>query len=246
MTTYPNGKLPDSELWSIPDGGWLRHDAARAYTAMCNQMHAKGVAPPGVADSYRPLGHPGDLAKGIWSQWAAKERQLQGGNLAATPGQSNHGWGLAIDSEDPVDLERFGAPFGWQKRWSDAPSESWHYKFAADHADTSIVDRWYDRGPYKTHAKGAKQDGDTLALGDRGPGVAALARRLAFVPRVAGKPYLAQDDRASRFTRDIQHAVRLFQRHHKLTVDGVYGPGTHKRLLRDVEAEKARRAKGKA
>jgi len=27
-------------------------------------------------------------------------------------------------------INRYGAEFGWQKRWSDAPSEWWHFKYA--------------------------------------------------------------------------------------------------------------------
>jgi hypothetical protein len=27
-------------------------------------------------------------------------------------------------------INRYGADFGWQKRWSDAPSEWWHFKYA--------------------------------------------------------------------------------------------------------------------
>jgi hypothetical protein len=55
------------------------------------------------------------------------------GALAARPGTSNHGWGTTVDvpSRRMAQLiNQEGAAFGWQKRWSDAPSEWWHFRYA--------------------------------------------------------------------------------------------------------------------
>jgi hypothetical protein len=30
-------------------------------------------------------------------------------------------------------INQYGAEYGWQKRWSDAPSEWWHFKYAPEH-----------------------------------------------------------------------------------------------------------------
>jgi len=54
------------------------------------------------------------------------------GNLAAIPGMSNHGWGLAVDVatlEMRAMIDRIGAKYGWAKKWSDAKSEWWHIKW---------------------------------------------------------------------------------------------------------------------
>jgi len=127
-----NGQLPASELAPLygNPGKVLRKDAANGFNAMAHRQMVH------VADAYRPLGHPGDLARGIWSQWAAWERYHQGGPLAAHPGSSNHGWGLAIDLASPADrttINVIGASFGWSKSWSDAPSEWWHIVFSSTH-----------------------------------------------------------------------------------------------------------------
>jgi hypothetical protein len=55
------------------------------------------------------------------------------GALAARPGTSNHGLGVAVDvptTRMAQLINQYGAEFGWQKRWSDAPSEWWHFKYA--------------------------------------------------------------------------------------------------------------------
>jgi hypothetical protein len=82
-------------------------------------------------DSYRPLGSPGDLSRGVWSQWAAWERYQRGGNLAARPGTSNHGLGTAVDVDQWTRwaIDQVGRQFGWAKAWSDAASEWWHLRW---------------------------------------------------------------------------------------------------------------------
>ena len=54
------------------------------------------------------------------------------GNLAAVPGTSNHGWGLAVDLATQTMrsmVDRIGAKYGYSKRCSDAQSEWWHIKY---------------------------------------------------------------------------------------------------------------------
>src|SRR5262245_40736911 len=58
-------------------------------------------------------------------------KQIYGKN-AATPGHSNHGLGLAVDvatHEMRSAIDKWGARFGWSKKWSDAQWEWWHIKF---------------------------------------------------------------------------------------------------------------------
>jgi hypothetical protein len=67
----------------------------------------------------------------VWSQWAAWERYQRGGNLAARPGTSNHGLGLAVDVDQWTRwaIDQVGRQFGFAKDWSDASSEWWHIRW---------------------------------------------------------------------------------------------------------------------
>lgn len=131
--SYANGQIPAAALVSIGGGFLLEKDAAASFKAMDAYAVAHLGRHIGVKDAYRPLGAPGDLDRGHWSQWAAWERYQRGGNLAARPGTSNHGLGLAIDfTEDGINIvHAIGAQFGWSKAWSDAPGEPWHFKYRA-------------------------------------------------------------------------------------------------------------------
>lgn len=60
------------------------------------------------------------------------EMKAQYGANAATPGTSNHGYALAVDTDDHVIVNRFGAKYGFQKIWSDASWEPWHFKYRDD------------------------------------------------------------------------------------------------------------------
>lgn len=119
-----NGKLPDSELAPIA-GGRLRRDAAAAWNAMNVEARQRGLElrPTGSRSSYRT--HAEQLA--FWELYRTGR-----GALAARPGTSNHGWGLAVDVPTVAMqnlINEIGAKYGWQKKWSDAPSEPWHFKW---------------------------------------------------------------------------------------------------------------------
>ena len=77
----------------------------------------------GITDSYRSYDEQVDLVrrKGLYSQ----------GGLAATPGTSQHGWGLAVDADvtDPATLNWVRANahrFGWVEA---VPREPWHWEY---------------------------------------------------------------------------------------------------------------------
>ncbi|MEZ5320876.1 MAG: M15 family metallopeptidase [Microthrixaceae bacterium] len=120
--TYSNGRLPDDALTSIGVGSHrLRAPAASAFKQMRTAASADGVT-IGVTDSYRSYDAQVDVArrKGLYSQ----------GGLAAKPGTSKHGWGLALDLDlDGKALSWMranGARFGFV---ADTPRESWHWVF---------------------------------------------------------------------------------------------------------------------
>lgn len=158
----PNGQLPDSVLTVVTDrygnfAGKLCHTAARAWRAMIAAAGADDVTvsarDPGTSPSstYRPLveqrqlwndnydhtdhGHGGRSCGGDY-------RFLKDGmNVVACPGTSNHGRGLAIDSNVEVDgvlpwLEAHARTFGFQ--WEIA-SESWHIHYCPGDAIPQAV-----------------------------------------------------------------------------------------------------------
>lgn len=121
-----NGRLPDSALAPIAQGR-LRKDAARAWNAMNVEARRLGIelVPTGSMSSYRTY----EQQQGLWKLY-----QQGRGNLAAVPGSSNHGWGLAVDvptQQMRQMIDRIGEKYGWAKKWSDAQSEWWHIKWKA-------------------------------------------------------------------------------------------------------------------
>jgi LAS superfamily LD-carboxypeptidase LdcB len=122
LAAYGNGKIPASALEQV---GTTRHKlwgpAAEALTRMMSDAQKDGVK-IGITDSYRPYTEQVDLArrKGLYSQ----------GGLAAKPGTSEHGWGMAAD------LDLNAQALSWVRQNADkygfyntASRESWHWGF---------------------------------------------------------------------------------------------------------------------
>jgi hypothetical protein len=121
-----NGQLPPEALAPIA-GGQLERTAAAAWNAMNVEARRLGVElrPTGSKSSYRTYAQQVEL----WNLYQSGK-----GNLAATPGTSNHGWGLAVDlatTQMRSMVDRIGRGYGYAKDWSDAPSEWWHLKYRA-------------------------------------------------------------------------------------------------------------------
>jgi hypothetical protein len=128
---FPNGLVPPSAMCPLGVGGHLlRCDAAAAYQAMGSAFAGASGTPLCLTDSYRSY---------------AGQVQLYGEKpaLAAVPGTSDHGWGLAVDLCGGV--ERFGtAQYAWMDanagrfgfrhpRWADPGNgreEPWHWEYA--------------------------------------------------------------------------------------------------------------------
>ena len=129
---YANGQIPAAALcpvWAAP-GALLRADAASAFRRLSREYTLAFNTPICLTDSYR-------TRAGQVAVFAAKP------NLAAIPGTSNHGWGVALDLCGGI--ESFGTPqhawllahaplYGWfHPAWA-APGgsrpEPWHWEFA--------------------------------------------------------------------------------------------------------------------
>jgi D-alanyl-D-alanine carboxypeptidase len=122
LRTYGNGHIPATALTSIGVGdNRLSRDAATAFGRMRSDAAAAGVN-IGVEDSYRSFDEQVDLArrKGLYSQ----------GGLAATPGTSNHGWGLAVDisvdARGQAWMRANASRYGFVE---DTAREPWHWGY---------------------------------------------------------------------------------------------------------------------
>ena len=129
--TYPNGQVPANELCALTfaPGHHLRADAAVALARLNIAYRAHFGHNMCLTDSYRTLASQESLA-------ARKP------GLAAVPGTSEHGMGLAVDFCDGIEKYdsadygwmRANAPaFGWDNpTWAIPPSsreEPWHWEY---------------------------------------------------------------------------------------------------------------------
>jgi hypothetical protein len=104
---YRNGLISLADLTKV-GGYYLYKDAAEAYKSMSAAATQKGITLI-IADTYRALGGEygqiNTVGKKGWYGRSAPKDTTQVEGLAAQPGTSNHGWGLAID---------FDQSFVWQ------------------------------------------------------------------------------------------------------------------------------------
>ena len=121
---YENGRIPVTALAEVGSTGHrLAAPAAAALESLMRAAQRDGVK-IGITDSYRDYDEQVDLArrKGLYSQ----------GGLAAKPGTSDHGWGLAVDLDLDARAQAWmranGGRFGFTEN---TPREPWHWKFTA-------------------------------------------------------------------------------------------------------------------
>jgi D-alanyl-D-alanine carboxypeptidase len=122
LAAYGNGKIPASALEQVGDTGHkLWAPAAESLTRLIADAKADGVT-IGITDSYRSYDEQVDLVrrKGLYSQ----------GGLAAKPGTSEHGWGMAADldlSAKALTWMRANASrYGFDEN---VPRETWHWAY---------------------------------------------------------------------------------------------------------------------
>lgn len=135
---------------------------------------------------------------------------------AAVPGTSNHGLGWAFDVPSYVSalLDRYGAKYGFRRVCSDAPWESWHWKWCGGwHGEDPGPDGVY-RDPYPT-----------LRRGDKGGAVRRAQKHLKRWNLGLERP--TPDGSFGKMTK---RATRQFQAVHGLKPDGVIGAKTWRAL----------------
>lgn len=119
---WPNGRVPGAVLAPVGSAGHrLAGPAAPAFEQMTAAAARDGVSFR-ITDSYRSFDQQVELAerKGLYSK----------GGLAAQPGTSQHGWGLAVDLDLNPNAQAWmranGPRFGFHE---DVPREPWHWTF---------------------------------------------------------------------------------------------------------------------
>lgn len=122
LKSYGNGRVPASALSTVAGTSHsLWEPAARSLEALRSAAAAEGVT-IGITDSYRTYDTQVDLVrrKGLYSQ----------GGLAAAPGTSMHGWGVAVDlsldSTAQAWMRQNGGRFGFVEN---VPREPWHWQY---------------------------------------------------------------------------------------------------------------------
>lgn len=128
--SHRNGSVPSAELCRLPNSGHLLHpDAALRWWLLSRRFKGRFGVKPCVSDSYRSY------------QAQAQVYDAKPG-LAARPGTSNHGWGVALDLCGGIEsytsrrhqwLRRSGRQLGWQNptwaRSTGSRPEPWHWEF---------------------------------------------------------------------------------------------------------------------
>ncbi|MCP2265145.1 D-alanyl-D-alanine carboxypeptidase family protein [Promicromonospora thailandica] len=157
---YANGRIPTDVLCPLEfaPGHMLRCDAAERLTALSAEFEKEFGYPIPMTDSYRSYEMQVTLA-GIKP------------HLAAVPGTSNHGWGLAVDLGNPIAgghsaeyvwMRLHGPDYGWDNpswaRLDGAKPEPWHFEFFAA---GSIPNRAIDPSDVGTWTPGDPDDSAT-------------------------------------------------------------------------------------
>jgi len=170
LKTGQNGMLDRSQLVPIGGGHVMKPEAAKAYQAMVKAAGAEGIT-WGITDSYRDYNSQVKVAreKGLYSQ----------GGLAARPGTSNHGWGLATD------LKLSDAAFQWLQQngrkfgFKNIPREKWHWEYAGGE-DSSVMADAGNKDATKVAGEGAPAGGaagGTPPAGGAGTNMASLSSK---------------------------------------------------------------------
>jgi zinc D-Ala-D-Ala carboxypeptidase len=122
LAAFGNGRVPSSALREVgATGHRLWEPAAGKLTELIGDARRAGVH-IGITDSYRSYEAQVDVArrKGLYSQ----------GGLAAVPGTSDHGWGMAVDldldARAQAWMREHGPAYGFHE---DTPREPWHWGF---------------------------------------------------------------------------------------------------------------------
>lgn len=246
-----NGKLPDRITKEVGPSGKLEITAARAWLALVAAAKDAGWdLTYTYGGTFRSYVSQVDLfkrrytlkfgAKNVTSQsrkWNGQRWwRLRGVAAAATPGKSNHGWGLAIDTAlgaHPKDAKPITPALGWLVEnapeygfsW-ELKSEPWHIRYVTgDKIPQAVID--FEAGTSRVEKPVVKEEDyrrHTCRRGMRGnKAVREMQERLTK----AGYRTLAD----GWFGRKTEQSLRRFQASNGLKVDAICGPKTWRKLI---------------
>ena len=189
--TGANGRLPDSALASIGIGSHKAQPAAAAAFIAMRQAAKNDKVDLGVSGAYRTYQRQVELKR-------------EKGRMAATPGRSNHGWGLAFDMSFGGNMSSPG--FKWMQQNASKfgirgplqnPFEAWHWEYKGGGGQTPKYEKGSDgvpvTGPAIVGEKGSEliisKNGGARLTG-QGPKVETLQQGDAVVPNDKTKKLL--------------------------------------------------------
>lgn len=261
-----NGRLPAAALVDITLPGWgtgprLHRHAARAFKALAAEVLRRFGATltcTHPADTYRSyeiqlrtfLGRYVTHDTGRSSKWWNGTRYwlLPGYAMAATPGASNHGWGLAIDAcywdgSRTVGIGARNDVFSWMLANADdygfsweAQSEPWHIRyFTGDRIPQAVLDFEHDRPPEPpkvdmvtiTGGKAVLRPEDRAALRDDPQGSQDVKLCQILCNGLLTADLAIDGDYGPKTVA----AATLYQRAARIDPDGVWGPATWRAVL---------------
>lgn len=182
---YPNGRIPLNKMNQYGSTGkYMQPDAVNWLTRLINAAKAAGY-------TFRVLPAE-DLYRDYARQQYFWDNQRTLGVVAAYPGTSNHGWGLAAD----VDGTQNASAWAWLRRNAPSynyklltvPSEKWHWVYTGPTTTTAgggatpipaDEDEWNDEMGLRLYSR---TDGGvvTYALGSVDPGWRTPGRNFWF------------------------------------------------------------------
>lgn len=205
-----NGELKRSELARIYHPNhevYLEKRAAASWNTLriwSKHFLKIDLYPTGAISAYRDM-------TGQRKTWAD---YLAGGNLAARPGTSNHGWGKAIDIPTWTMqqlVHRVGKNLSWDK--IEAPSEPWHFNYV----------RYYKRPD-----PGLSVRYPVARFGSGGWGQKWYVKRIEKRLNSLGYKKVVAD---GNFGKATQEKIKHFQKLTGLRPDGVVGKQTWIKLF---------------
>ncbi|PFG35564.1 D-alanyl-D-alanine carboxypeptidase-like protein [Flavimobilis soli] len=122
LAKYGNGKVPAEALTQISGSNHRLWAPAAGAFEQLRAAAAKDGVDIGITDSYRSFDAQVDVAK--------RKGLYKNGGLAAVPGTSPHGWGVALDLKLDAKAQAWmranAGDFGYVE---DTPREPWHWVF---------------------------------------------------------------------------------------------------------------------
>ena len=238
------GKVHASLLRDIPGGGKLFYLAADAWLAMVEAAKADGVElkPTSSGDTYRSYDFqkrgflqryqlepiPGQSTKTFEGKtWYLKK----GMAMLATPGKSNHNFGLAVDVHSASEKKRINwlianvEKFGWS--WEVVPSEPWHIRYVAGDNVPQAVKDYVARNPKPGSPFGSVAEQKAAVE-------AKVATPAPNKVAAASKPNVVKGNKGAA----VKQAQRLLTKHgFDCKPDGDFGPKTQERVKQFQKAK---------